>query len=89
MSLNVSFYQDGVFFTKDKTGKYVTIVPPAGALVQELPDDYDVITLDGEEYYKVEDTIYKLTIIDGSPYFEVLGQMTGDLSQKFDLYDVL
>ena len=83
------FYQDGVFFTKDKDGKYVTIVPPAGALVQELPDDYDVVTLDGEEYYKVEDTIYKLTIIDGSPYFEVLGQMTGDLSQKFDLYDVL
>ena len=83
------FYQDGVFFTKDKDGKYVTIVPPAGALVQELPDDYDVITLDGEEYYKVDDTIYKLTIIDGSPYFEVLGQLTGDLSQKYDLYDVL
>ena len=83
------FYQDGVFFTKDNDGKYVTIVPPAGALVQELPDDYDVITLDGEEYYKVDDTIYKLTIIDGSPYFEVLGQLTGDLSQKYDLYDVL
>ena len=83
------FYQDGVFFTKDKNGKYVTIVPPAGALVQELPDDYDVVTLDGEEYYKVDDTVYKLTIVDGTPYFEVLGQMTGNLSQKFDLYDTL
>ena len=83
------FYQDGVFFTKDKDGKYVTIVPPAGALVQELPDDYDVVTIDGEEYYKVDDTIYKLSIIDGSPYFEVLGQMTGNLSQKFDLYETL
>ena len=83
------FYQDGVFFTKDKNGKYVTIVPPAGALVQELPDDYEVVTLDGEEYYKVDDTVYKLTIVDGTPYFEVLGQMTGNLSQKFDLYDTL
>ena len=83
------FYQDGVFFTKDKDGRYVTIVPPAGALVQELPDDYDVITLDGEEYYKVDDTVYKLSIIDGTPYFEVLGQLTGNLSQKFDLYDTL
>lgn len=83
------FYQDGVFFIKDKNGKYVTIVPPAGALVQELPDDYDTITLDGEEYYKVDDTVYKLTIIDGSPYFEVLGQLTGPLAQQYDLYDTL
>ena len=83
------FYQDGVFFIKDKDGKYVTIVPPAGALVNELPDDYDTITLDGEEYYKVDDTVYRLTIIDGSPYFEVLGQLTGSLAQKYDLYDSL
>ena len=67
----------------------MTIVPPAGALVQELPDDYDVITIDGEEYYKVDETVYKLTIIDGSPYFEVLGQLTGDLVQKYDLYETL
>lgn len=83
------FYQDGVFFIKDKDGKYVTIVPPAGALVNELPDDYDTITLDGEEYYKVDDTVYRLTIIDGSPYFEVLGQLTGSLAQKYDLYESL
>lgn len=83
------FYQDGVFFTKDRDGKYVTIVPPAGALVKELPDDYDVITLGDEEYYKVDDTVYKLSIIDGTPYFEVLGQLTGSLAQKYDLYDTL
>ena len=83
------FYQDGVFFIKDKDGKYVTIVPPAGALVNELPDDYETITLDGEEYYKVDDTVYKLTIIDGSPYFEVLGQLTGTLAQKYDPYESL
>jgi len=83
------FYEDGVFFIKNSDGKYVTIVPPAGALVQELPDDYETITLDGEEYYKVDDTVYKLTIIDGSPYFEVLGQLTGDLAKKYNQYEYL
>ncbi len=37
----------------------------------------------------MDDTVYKLTIIDGSPYFEVLGQLTGSLAQKYDLYDSL
>lgn len=79
------FYDDGVFFTKGADGKYVTIVPPAGAIVQELPDDYDQVTINGNTYYKVDDTIFSLTIIDGSPYFEVLGQMTGDLAARYDL----
>ncbi len=83
------YYEDGVFFTKDKDGKYITIVPPAGALVQELPDDYDTVTLDGTEYYKVDDTVYKLTIVDGSPYFEVLGQLTGTLAEKYNSYNTL
>ena len=83
------YYEDGVFFIKDKNGKYVTIVPPAGALVQELPDDYDTVTLNGDEYYKVDDTVYKITIIDGSPYFEVLGQLTGDLAEKYNTYNVI
>ena len=83
------YYEDGVFFIKDKNGKYITIVPPAGALVRELPDDYETITLDGEEYYKVDDTVYKLSIIDGSPYFEVLGQLTGALAEKYNQYNTL
>ncbi|MCR5842209.1 MAG: hypothetical protein K6G86_09085 [Bacteroidales bacterium] len=83
------FYDDGVFFIKNSDGKYVTIVPPAGALVQELPDDYETIILEGDEYYKVDDTVYKLTIIDGTPYFEVLGQLTGSLAEKYNQYNTL
>lgn len=70
------FYQDGVFYAKDASGEYKVILPPAGALVETLPEDYDMITLsDGNEYYKVDETIYKVTIVDGKPYFEVLGQL--------------
>lgn len=70
------FYQDGVFYARDAKGEYRIILPPAGALVEYLPEDFDLMTLnDGNEYYKVDDTIYKLTIVDGKPYFEVVGQM--------------
>ena len=70
------YYQDGVFYTVDANGQYSVIVPPAGALVETLPEDYDMVVLaDGKEYYKVDDTVYRVTIIEGKPYFEVLGQL--------------
>ena len=69
------FYQDGVFYSKDASGEYRVILPPAGALVETLPEDFDMVTLaDGNEYYKVDDTIYKVTVSEGKPYFEVVGQ---------------
>ncbi len=70
------FYDDGVFFVMNPNGRYETIVPPAGALVEELPDDYEVVTLrDGKEYFKVDETIYRMTVSEGKAYFEVLGQL--------------
>jgi len=72
---NPYYYQDGVFYTMDANGQYFVIAPPAGALVESLPEDFDVVTLNGKEYYRVDNTIYKMTISDGKPYFEVLGQM--------------
>ena len=80
------YYQDGVFYIVNSDGKYEVIVPPAGALVEELPDDYDIVTLDGVDYYKVDDTVYRTTLVDGKPYLEVLGQMYGKMSQKYN-YD--
>ena len=70
------YYDDGVFFMADPKGQYKVIVPPAGALIKALPEDYEVVTLaDGKEYYQVDDTIYRMTVSDGVPYFEVLGQI--------------
>lgn len=77
------FYDDGVFFIQNASGRYEVIVPPAGALVSELPDDYDVITLDGVDYYAVDDTVYRLTLFEGSPYLEVLGQMPASMYARF------
>ena len=69
------YYQDGVFYIIDTYGQYRTIVPPTGALVQYLPDDYTTFRRSGELFYRVDDTVYALTLIDGNPYFEVLGQL--------------
>lgn len=69
------FYQDGVFYTS-YNGQYRVIVPPAGALVEYLPEDYDIVTLGGRQYYQVDDTVYQVTTVDGNAYFEVVGQLS-------------
>ena len=69
------YYQDGVFYSVGTDGQYYVIVPPAGALVESLPEDFDTIILNGKEYFKVDNTVYQMTVVDGKPYFEVLGQM--------------
>ena len=69
------YYQDGVFYSADQSDEYKVIVPPAGALVETLPEDYEMVSLNGEEYYKVDDTVYRVTVSEGKPFFEVLGQL--------------
>ena len=69
------YYQDGVFYIVDSTGQFKTITPPTGALVEYLPDDYTTFRRDSNMYYRVDDTVYMATFIDGVPYFEVLGQL--------------
>jgi hypothetical protein len=79
------YYQDGVFYFSSNGG-YTVIVPPAGALVSSLPDDYDTLTMDNQDFYKVDDTVYRLVLISGVPYLEVLGQLYGRQAQKYDYY---
>ena len=69
------FYQDGVFYSQGSDGQYYVIIPPAGAVVDRLPEDFDTVILNGNKYYRVDDTIYQMVINEGKPYFEVLGQM--------------
>ena len=64
------YYQDGVFYTL-RNGEYCVIEAPIGALIDEIPEDYDEVELGGKTYYQVEDTLFKPTIIDGKLRFEV------------------
>ena len=65
------YYQDGVFYTLSN-GQYYVIEPPIGALVTQLPEDYVEVKIGDETYYQVEDALYKVTVIDGALYFEVV-----------------
>ena len=69
------FYEDGVFYVITDYGTYYEIDPPAGALIDRLPEDLRKVRIDGREYYRYEDTVYRLVVVEGIPYFEVLGQM--------------
>lgn len=69
------YYQDGVFYIVDAYGQFMTIIPPTGALVEYLPEDYTTFRRCGELFYRVDDTVYALRLIDGQPLFEVLGQV--------------
>ena len=77
------YYEDGVFFVVNSRGQYEVIVPPAGALVSELPDDYETLVMNGIEYYMVDNTVFRLTLVDGNPYLEVLGQMPTKIAKKY------
>ena len=68
------YYQDGVFYVL-RNGQYYVIEAPIGALVTEIPADYDEIELGGKTYYLVEDTLFKTTVIDGALYFEVVSTL--------------
>ena len=80
------YYQDGVFFIVTASGQFTTIVPPAGALVTSLPDDYDIIVMNGVEYYLVDNTVYRTTLFNGQPFLEVLGQMYGSMYNQYSPY---
>ena len=79
------FYQDGVFYV-EQNGQYTVIIPPAGALVTSLPEDYETIVMNGVEYYLVDNTVYRTMLFESQPYLEVLGQMYGDLYNKYNPY---
>ncbi|MDT3365791.1 MAG: DUF6515 family protein, partial [Bacteroidota bacterium] len=80
------YYQDGGFYIINGNGCYEVIVPPAGALVSSLADDYDTITIGDIEVYRVDDTVYRLVLVDGQPCLEVLGQMYGSLASRYNIY---
>lgn len=68
------YYQDGVFYIL-KNGNYYVIEAPIGALVTEIPADYEEVEIDGKTYYRVEDTLFGTTVIDGALYFEVIANL--------------
>lgn len=54
------FFRSGMFFQKTD-GNYVLVDPPIGALAEHLPGDSVSVTIDGTEYFRSGDALFKLT----------------------------
>ena len=53
------YYYYGTFYTQvDKSDEYETTDAPVGAVVDALPDGYEVKTIDGTEYYVLDNVYY-------------------------------
>ena len=42
--------------------------------------------MNGTEYYLVDNTVYRTMLFNSQPYLEVLGQMYGDLYNRYSIY---
>ena len=68
------YYQNGVFYTREND-EYRVVEAPVGAQIDQIPSDYEEVQINGETYYKVEDTLYKPTVVNGRLVFEVVCTM--------------
>jgi hypothetical protein len=66
------FYYYGTFYVQ-KGEEFEVVDAPAGAVVDALPDGYEVKEKDGTEYYVLEDVLYReVEEADGSIGYEVM-----------------
>jgi len=46
--------------------------PEIGTLLTKLPGDCQRVEINDKVYYQVDETLYKVTVVDGTPYFEAV-----------------
>ena len=68
------YYSQGTFYVRKSSTEYRVVGPPIGAMVYEIPYDYEEFILDGQTYYKVDDTYYAPVFVDGDWMYEVVGK---------------
>lgn len=66
------YYQDGVFYVY-RNGYYYVVEAPLGAVVDNLPEYYREVVIDGYTYYQAENVLYRASLIDGKVWYEVIG----------------
>lgn len=69
------YYDRGVFFINHGADQYEAVIPPVGAIVPVIPEDYTIVTIDGYDYYQVDRTLYKYIEYNGETAFEVVAQL--------------
>ena len=71
---NDCYCWDGVFYRL--RGRYYHVIePPIGALIPQIPADYEIVMMNGSTCYRVEDTLYQMVVLDGRIWFEVIANL--------------
>ena len=67
------YYYYGTYYLPVNGNEYEVVSAPLGARIDALPDGYDVFELDGQVYYRLDETYYKAVIEDnGNVVYEVV-----------------
>lgn len=74
--LGYCYFQGAFFLYDDSTDSYVVATPEAGTEVPYLPDGYEVLTLDGVDYYQLGSITYR-PYLDGDEEVFVVAGMSG------------
>ncbi|WP_157594961.1 DUF6515 family protein [Psychroflexus tropicus] len=67
-------YFQGVYYRTVENG-YEVIAPPLGATIPELPDDAEMVEIDGRIYYEHNKALYQLIQTPEGDAYEVIGQL--------------
>jgi hypothetical protein len=69
------FYYKGIYY-KQVDNNYEVIEPPVGTVVSELPqDDIEVVTIDGQQLFEINGTLYKTIGTPENLNYEVVGNI--------------
>ncbi len=68
---SIYYYGDGVFYEHAGGGELLEVDPPVDAMVFELPEAAERVHVDGEPYYRVEDTYFRRIRVDGLVLYKV------------------
>ena len=68
------YYSEGAFYVQRSATEYEVVGPPIGAVVESIPNDCEEFVLEGQTYYKVDDTYYKAIYMEGVLMYEVVGK---------------
>jgi len=69
------YYYSGGLFYRQYENNYQVVTPPVGAEVPSLPDDAELVTIDGVDYYELKGVYYtQSTNKDGKTVYVVAGK---------------
>lgn len=69
------FYYSGGLFYQQNNNQYEVVVPPVGAEVPNLPQDANLVTIDGIDYYEYKGVYYTQgQNADGATVYIVAGK---------------